>query len=325
MKTKILCTGTLVVDIFSSNITGVIAPNTGFSTGVEHHPGGNVLNMAVNLSKLAGKSAEIHCCGVTGDDIFSDMLMSYMKKHGIICHVQKMKGKETAKCLIIGFKDKSRAFVGDKGANDFYTAFEIMQQLKKVKPDIFYAGETSSLPLVDMHLGAILKQAKKQGAINVVDYIIAGGRPRKTILHSGRYIDAMHINDREAEMLTGKKKVWDALDVFVEAGIKLPAISSGEKPLVYAWKGRKYREQVFKVKCVDATGAGDSFTAGLIKGLSCLKGSTIGEKLGVEGRAADVIRMAQAAGAAAVTATGCTAGVTLKKVRQILGTVKTNR
>lgn len=318
MKTKVLCTGTLVVDIFSSNINGAIAPNTGFSTGVEHHPGGNVLNMAVNLSKLAGKAAEIHCCGVTGDDMFSDMLINYLKKHGITCHVRKMKNKETAKCLIIGFKDKSRAFVGDKGANGSYTAFEIMKLIKKIKPDIFYAGETSSLPLVDMHLGALLKLAKKQGAINVVDYIISGGRPRKTILYSGRHIDALHVNDREAEMLTGRKNAWDALDVFVKAGIKLPCISSGEKPLVYAWKGKKIKEPVFKVKCVDATGAGDSFTAGLIKGLTCLKGATIEEKLNPEGRAADAVRMAQAAGAAAVTAVGCTAGVTLKKVRDIL-------
>lgn len=318
MKNVVLCTGTLVVDIFSSNISGAIAPNTGFSTGVEHHPGGNVLNMAVNLSKLAGKAAEIYCCGVTGDDIFSAMLINYMKKYGIICHIQKVKGGETAKCLIIGFKDKSRAFVGDTGANGSYTSFEIMKLIKKLKPDIFYAGETSSLPLVDMHLGALLKLAKKQGAINVVDYIIAGGRPRKTILHYGRHIDALHVNDREAEVLTGKKRVWDALDVFVKAGIKFPCISSGEKPLVYAWKGKKNRQSAFKVKCVDATGAGDSFTAGLIKGLTCLKGSTIEGKLNSEGRAADVVRMAQAAGAAAVTATGCTAGVTLKKVREIL-------
>ena len=322
MKVKVLCTGTLVVDIFSSNIKGVIGPNTGFSTGVEHHPGGNVLNMAVNLSKLAGGAAEIHCCGVTGDHMFSEMLINYMKKHGIICHVQKFKTRETAKCLIIGFKDKSRAFVGDKGANDLFSAFEIMKLINKIKPDIFYAGETSSLPRVDMHLGAILKQAKNKGAINVVDYIIGGGRPRKTILHSGRRIDVLHVNDREAEILTGKKNVWEALDVFVKAGIKLPCISSGEKPLVYAWKGKKFREPVFKVKCVDATGAGDSFAAGLIKGLSCLKGKTIEEKLAPEGRIYDVIRMAQAAGAAAVTATGCTAGVTLKRVRQILKTIK---
>lgn len=318
MKDKVLCVGTLVVDIFTGPINGVIKPNTGFGAGIYPREGGNALNVAVSLSRLNYPKGLITLGSVAGNDIYSGMFESYLRKHNVKTAVKKMKGMESNKCLIINFPGKGRAFVGFHGANDGLLAGDVIKLLRKIKPGIFYAGETSSLPKVDAKIGLVLKIAKKTGAINVVDYIISSGKPSKQLFKAARYIDVFHINDYEAKLLTGKSNLMQALKVLVNKGMKLPIITAGEKPMVFAYRGKTYEMPVFKVGCKDPTGAGDAFTAGMIKGLGNLEGEKLSQRIDSEKRLLGLITLAQASGAAAVTEVGCTAGVSTQKVKSIL-------
>jgi sugar/nucleoside kinase (ribokinase family) len=318
MKDTVLCVGTLVLDIFAGPINGVIKPNTGFGAGIYPREGGNALNVAVSLSKMNYPKGKITLASVAGADIYAGMFEAYLEKNGIKAKTKIIKGLESNKCLIIGFADNSRAFVGFHGANDFYFPKDVIKVLRRIKPGIFYAGETSSLPKVDAKIAAILKEAKKLDAINVVDYIISSGKPSKQLFSAMPLIDVFHINDYEAKLLTGKSDIRQALKKFIKAGVKLPIITAGEKPMVFAYKGRIYKMPVFKVKYVDGTGAGDAFTAGIIKGLSDMKGKGLYDRVDSGKNLIGLITLAQASGAAAVTKVGCTAGVTVKRIKEIL-------
>lgn len=311
--TKVLCVGTLVVDIFTEGLDSAVAPNTGFKSPVSHHPGGNVLNVAVDLSKLGINN--IFCGGVSGDDMFGKMLTGYLEKHKIKSRIKTVKNGETAKCLILGFKDKSRAFIGDKGSNACYAAGEVIKLIRKIKPSIFYAGETPSLPNVESGLMRILKTAKASGAITVLDYIISSDKFNGNLLKCGQFTDVLHINDYEARLITGNKDTKKALKFLVKAGFKFCIITCGGDDTVFLYNGNMYKAGVLPVKCVDSTGAGDAFTAGIIAKLSALKGNNVREKIKDEKTLLDLILFASACGALAVTQTGCTGGISLKKAK----------
>lgn len=314
--TKILCVGTLVVDIFAEGLDSVVAPNTGFKSKISHHPGGNVLNVSVDLSKLGMKN--IYCASVAGDDMFGKMLAGYLEKHKIKSEVKSIKNGQTAKCFILGFKNKSRAFIGDKGSNACYTSGEVVKLIKRIKPAVFYAGETPSMPNVESGLDSILKTAKTSGAITVLDYIISSDKFRGSLLKCGLLTDVLHINDYEARLITGKKDVRQAVKFLVKAGFAFPIITCGGDNTVFSYNGKTYEMGVLPVKCVDSTGAGDAFTSGLITKLSKLKGATVKEKIKDEKTLLDIMLFASACGALAVTQTGCTGGVTLKKANELL-------
>ena len=318
--TKILCVGTLVVDIFAEGLDAVVAPNTGFKSKISHHPGGNVLNVAVDLSKLGMKN--IYCGSVAGDDMFGKMLTGYLEKHKIKSEVKIIKNGQTAKCFILGFKDKSRAFIGDKGSNDCYTSGEVIKLIKRIKPAVFYAGETPSMPNVESGLDSILKTAKTSGAITVLDYIISSDKFGGNLLKCGKFTDILHINDYEARLITGKKDVKQALDFLVKSGFKFAVITCGGDNTVFSYNGKTYEMGVLPVKCVDSTGAGDAFTSGLIAKLSKIKGKTIKEKIKDEKTLLDLILFASACGALAVTQTGCTGGISLKKAMALAAKYK---
>ncbi|MBN2753360.1 MAG: carbohydrate kinase family protein [Candidatus Goldbacteria bacterium] len=314
--TKVLCVGTLVVDIFAQGLDSAVAPNTGFKSRISHHPGGNVLNVAIDLSKLGVKN--VICGSVTGDDMFGNMLAGYLEKYKIKSRVKIIKNGQTAKCFILGFDDKSRAFIGDKGSNPIYTAAEVIKLIKKEKPAIFYAGETPSMPNVESGLMRIMETAKKSGAITVLDYIISSDKFKGNLLKCGKFTDILHVNDYEAGLITGKKDVREALKFLTEAGFKFAVITCGGGNTVFSYNGKTYDMAVLPVKCVDSTGAGDAFTAGIIAKLSKLKGKTVKEKIKDENTLLNTMLFASACGALAVTQTGCTGGVSAKKANELL-------
>jgi len=318
VKRKIVCIGTLVVDIFVQGIKGSVGPDTGFQSGIEHHAGGNALNVAVGLAKLGAEKGSVICGGIAGNDIFGALFESYFKKYGVAARIKKIKNRRSAKCIIIGFSKKGRAFIGDRGVNGLYSADEAIGLINSARPHIFYAGETSSLPAVDRALGKILRHSAAAGAINVVDCIITDAGYKSKISGYGRFIDVLHVNDREAGILTGKTDMREALRVFAGHGVKLVFISSGGGPLLFSYNGAEYRMPVFPVNCADPTGAGDAFTAAVINALSRLKGTGLGEKLAIEKNLLNTALYAQAAGAAAVTRIGCTDGVSRTAVNTFL-------
>ena len=88
---------------------------------------------------------------------------------------------------------------------------------------------------------------------------------------------------------------------------------------MYSWYGKIHDMPAFKVECVDATGAGDAFSAGLITYINGLEGMTLKDRLDGNNNSLNAMIMyAAACGAAAVTEKGCHDGVSEMKVSNLI-------
>ena len=73
---------------------------------------------------------------------------------------------------------------------------------------------------------------------------------------------------KETAELFGLSKPEEAAEHLLSLGVKLAAIKLGEKGSYIATRNESFHCPAFEVDAVDTTGAGDSFTAGLIYGWS---------------------------------------------------------
>ena len=112
------------------------------------------------------------------------------------------------------------------------------------------------------------------------------------------YMDIFVPNDEEIFLLTGEKDPYKNVQMLVDAGVKTAVVKIGKDGcLIGTRDGILHVPAVAGVKCVDTTGAGDSFAAGLIAGLA-------------EGRSImDCARLGCAAASCSIEQVGATDGV----------------
>jgi sugar/nucleoside kinase (ribokinase family) len=85
------------------------------------------------------------------------------------------------------------------------------------------------------------------------------------------------MNEEEIRELTGSKNVISSMKKLNRLGAKIVVVTLDEKGVV-AYDGNKiYRQKGFRVKAIDSTGCGDSFTAGFLHYI--LKGKSVSEAL----------------------------------------------
>ncbi len=110
------------------------------------------------------------------------------------------------------------------------------------------------------------------------------------------------------DIITGK-------DMYMrDRGFPMVAISEGAKGFIFSYKSRTFHFPSFTVSCIDATGAGDAFCSGLI--YTILNNGCIPQH---EEQLIEMVLFASACGACAVTEIGCTRGVSLGKVQDLIG------
>lgn len=76
--------------------------------------------------------------------------------------------------------------------------------------------------------------------------------------------DVMKVSDEESLLLTGAENYEKAADDLLSMGLKLVAITLGNKGVLVATTDRKEIIEAFRVDAVDTTGAGDSFWGGFL-------------------------------------------------------------
>jgi sugar/nucleoside kinase (ribokinase family) len=107
--------------------------------------------------------------------------------------------------------------------------------------------------------------------------------------------------------LTGLSDVEQQMEAFLGHGVGTIVITCGSGGAKAACGSRRWRSDAFQVECVDPSGAGDAFTAGIITGAV--------HRWDFE----KTLRYAALLGASATTAVGATDGVlTAGQARQVL-------
>ncbi|AJD52271.1 fructokinase [Thalassospira xiamenensis M-5 = DSM 17429] len=316
MSAKAVCLGELLID-FVPTVTGTgLADAPAFAKAAGGAPG----NVAVGLQRLGIETGFI---GKLGDDAFGHFLVDTLKADnvdtsGIVLTKEALTGLAFVSLRADGEREFS--FYRSPSADMLLTPADLDQDMLK-GCDLFHYG---TLCMIDddprAATLAAIDIARENGAIISCDPNLRlplwpnPDAARDMLRLAITKADVVKISDDEVAFITGKDDL--------EAGVrelwcdhwKLMIVTSGPKGSRFFTPDFEGAAKPFKVTAVDATGAGDGFTAGFLSRL--LKDP---ELLTSAEKVAAACRFANAVGAMTATKRGAIAALpTEAEVAQFL-------
>ena len=227
--------------------------------------GGDAINESMVLKRL-GHNVRL-VCGL-GDDLAGRMILGTMKDMAIDCSLSDLAAdRPTPIANLMVEIDGSRNSVNSDAS-----------MLGSYVPDIHAVADTKIVSLASLFRApldrcesviTLVKEAKKNGCLVCADTKIPTFRKMtfEEIAEILPMIDYIFPNDAEAAFFSGKKKIEEMADFFLNTGVKHVIIKAGpEGSYIYGAK-ESFRLKALPVDAVDSTGAGDNYVAGFLSGL----------------------------------------------------------
>ena len=258
--------------------------------------GGDALNEATFLS---GMGAECELITLLGKDDTGERILNCLKKNRI--STQKITFSyevPSATNIVLVDKEGERYFLTNpKSSLRMLSKMDILPYVDEMGDIVSFASIFVSPKLGISDMEEVFEKIKeKEGRILVADMTTAKrGEKIEDLEPLLKYIDYIIPNKKEAEILTGEKDPYRSLEAFVQHGAKGVIIKCGKDGCVYKSGNEICNVSAFRTTAVDTTGAGDSFAAGFIYGLSrkmelrdcckmgCASASLVVEKMGTQG------------------------------------------
>ncbi|EPJ6263641.1 aminoimidazole riboside kinase [Escherichia coli] len=292
MSAKVWVLGDAVVDLLPES-DGRLLPC----------PGGAPANVAVGIARLGGTSGFI---GRVGDDPFGALMQRTLLTEGVdITYLKQDEWHRTSTVLVD---------LNDQGERSFTFM---------VRPSADLFLETTDLPCWRhgewLHLCSIALSAEpsRTSAFTAMTAIRhAGGFVsfdpniredlwqdehllRLCLRQALQLADVVKLSEEEWRLISGKtQNDRDICALAKEYEIAMLLVTKGAEGVVVCYRGQVHHFAGMSVNCVDSTGAGDAFVAGLLSGLSSTGLSTDEREM------RRIIDLAQRCGALAVTAKG---------------------
>lgn len=292
---KVLCFGSLNIDYTYKVDHFVKKGETLSSESLKVFSGGKGLNQSIALAKAG---ADIWHAGAIGSDgIF---LVKELEKAGVNTeYITVLENVRTGNAIIQNDKEGDNCIILYGGANHAITKEQVNSVLEH-----FHSGDFLVLQNEINELPYIMGQAHKKEMKIVLNPSPMNDRIFELPL---AYVNYFVLNEIEAGQLLdmeikegfdGKELSKKLLERFPEAAIVLTLGSDGS---VYLDKQNRVCQSAFRVKTVDTTAAGDTFTGFFIGGI--LKKLSVG----------DAMEMASKAAAIAVSRAGAAPSIPLWK------------
>ena len=286
---KVLNFGSLNID-YVYPVDHIIAPGETEPTGdINENCGGKGLNQSIALAKAG---VEVYHAGLVGEE-GQVLIDKCNENHVDSTYIRKISGR-SGHTIIQVDKDGQNSILLFGGANRRLTVDFIDEVL-----DNFGKGDILVL----------------QNEVNLLDHIIdrAYERQMMIVLNPSPFDGALSkcdlskislflLNEIEGGQISGKSDpeeiLADLKKRFPEAKVVLTLGSAGS---VYQFKDEVYRQSIYKVKAVDTTAAGDTFTGYFIS--SIISGMNV----------RDGLSLAAKASAISVTRPGATDSIPLRE------------
>lgn len=298
MSCKVTVIGAAIVDIFAGALDkeiftkgSVPAWDIGMSCG------GDALNEAVILSAL-GNSTEI--ISLLGDDEAGGIVKKCLDGKKVDTRkITVSSDISTGTNIVLVDGEGERYFITNPGSTLRKLSKEhILPHLDDAGDIVSFASIFVSHKLTVSDMEEVFRQIKATpGRILVADMTTAkNGEMIKDLEPILKYIDYIIPNEKEASILTGESDPVKSAELFLEHGANTVIIKCGKEGCIYKSAYEEGRIQAYSnVKVIDTTGAGDSFVAGFIHGLSkglslqdscrygCAVSSVVVEHMGTQG------------------------------------------
>lgn len=295
----VVCLGILVADIVARPVDtypkrGELILCDSMTTSI----GGCAANTGTGLQKLGVPTAII---GKVGRDSFGDFVRQTLADYQLDTRgVALSDTVSTSSTMVIISSDAERSFIHYIGANADFTAADVNWDLIKNAKLLHVAGHFI-MPAFDGNPCAeVLKRARQLGIKTSLDTAWdASGRWMETLRPVLPHLDYFVPSFSEAQKcvdprLTSPREV---AQVFADAGVGTVALKMGERgSYILGNNGEEVQLPPYRVKAVDANGAGDAFAAGFLAGV--MHGFDL----------ENTAKLANATGACVVTQPGAVAG-----------------
>ncbi len=267
-------------------------------------PGGKGMNQAVAAARLGARVALI---GKVGQDRRGHELRETLRREKVLSRTISIDRRTPTGCaLVMVDRDGEKQILAYAGANANLSVADVKRARHSLENcQVLLTQFEAPLPAI----AAAARMAKHAGARVVLD-----PAPPVRDLPRGlwQWIDLVRPNAGEAEALTGvrvrdRASARRAGRALLKCGVELAIVSIGHGGDLMVWNDGELFLPWFKVKSVDATGAGDAFAAALAVALA-------------EGRAReDAGRFASATAALATTRIGAQSALpTRRQVERLL-------
>jgi len=231
--------------------------------------GGSAHNAAANLANLGTKT---YILGSVGKGDYGEEALKNLRVHGVITKYVTLKEGSTGTSLVF-LVNGEKTILTYRGANDFLGE-------KDVSPEMFDKIDTLIITsLISPDNIKLMKksiaEAKKRKISIVVNpsMSMVTHRPEE-LKHAMKNAEVIIMNGKESCMITGKKDVDSAIKELKKYGAETVIITQDIKGSLVADNGELFHVPSYKVKVVDTTGGGDSYTAGFVHAKKCLGCST---------------------------------------------------
>ena len=246
------------------------------------NPGGKGANQAVAAARLGG---DVVFVGKIGNDMFGKQALESLSKENINVKYVLTDPKKASGVALITVDEKGENSIvvapGSNNAlvsNDLKTIMDILDEASVVLMQL-------EIPMQTIEFMA--KKAKEKGVHVVLNPAPAAELSDELIKH----LDMITPNETEAEILTGVKvndmaSAYNAAEILYNKGVKNIVVTLGQMGAVFFNGSKKLHVPGNKVKAVDTTAAGDTFTGALVVAFS--KGEPIEKAIEFANKAAAI-------------------------------------
>ena len=270
MSAKVWVLGDAVVDLLPES-DGRLLPC----------PGGAPANVAVGIARLGGTSGFI---GRVGDDPFGALMQRTLLTEGVdITYLKQDEWHRTSTVLVD---------LNDQGERSF--TFMVRPSAIALSAEPSRTSAFTAMTAIRHAGGFVSFDPNIREDLWQDEHLL-----RLCLRQALQLADVVKLSEEEWRLISGKtQNDRDICALAKEYEIAMLLVTKGAEGVVVCYRGQVHHFAGMSVNCVDSTGAGDAFVAGLLTGLSSTGLSTDEREM------RRIIDLAQRCGALAVTAKG---------------------
>ena len=267
---NVLCVGSVTTDILMQTVDKFPQPGTLQAVdNISIHVGGCASNTAIDLAKL-GVATKLSC--KVGNDYFGEFIIKNIKQQGIdISGIVVDTDVATTLSNVFINSSGERSFLYHPGSTAEFTARDISPEYIQWADIVFVAGAMLLKSFDGIPCATFLKECRKLGKFTVMDtawdYEDKWGEKIEVVYS---YLDLFMPSYEEASRLSRETDVEKIVNYFLDLGTSNVIIKLGKDGAYFCEKnGDRYYLPTYRMlEPVDTTGAGDSFCAGFLAGLT---------------------------------------------------------
>ena len=253
---KVLNYGSLNID-HVYQVEQIVQPGqTIDSYSVNVFPGGKGMNQSIAIARAG---CRVYHAGNIGAD--GQFMKELLEEAGADCTWLRTVEVGTGSTFIQVDANGQNCIVLNGGANRANSREYVDQVLSN-----FGEGDLVLLQNEINEVGYIIEKAYEKGMIIVVN---PSPMNEKILACDLKKVSMFLMNEDEGMAITGKQEAADILAAMAEMYPDAQTVLTlGSKGSVYQGKGRTIEQKAFRVKAVDTTAAGDTFTGYLLAGMA---------------------------------------------------------